>query len=122
MIQVALCEQALVKANRKPIENHQSKTLLLFKTFTLEFEFDRYLEHMFSYQRMQSGLPMFLVGEIGTFEIFFKTDCLEKPDFSYFSNYKQKWSIFGQNMIISSHFLITNQLYLDSGLFIKLKT
>ena len=44
MIQVALCEQALIKTNRKPFRNHQSKTMLLLKTYTLEFESDRYLE------------------------------------------------------------------------------
>ena len=69
---------------------------------------------------MQSGLPVFVVGKFGNFEIFFcKNDCLVKPDFSYFSNYKhQKWTIFGQNMIMSSCLLITYQ-YFDSGLFIK---
>ena len=45
---------------------------------------------MFSYQGMQSGLRMFIVGEFGAFEILLKNDCLEKPDFSYFSNYKHK--------------------------------
>ena len=70
--QVALCEQALIKTNRKPIQNHQSKTLLLFKTFTLEFELDRHLEHMFSYQGMQSGLSVFLIFDFGTFVIFCK--------------------------------------------------
>ena len=30
-IQVASCEQALIKTNRKPIQNHQSKTVFLFK-------------------------------------------------------------------------------------------
>ena len=71
MIQVASCEQALIKTSRKPIQNHQSKTMLHFKTLTLEFEFDRHLEHMFSCQGMQSGLPVFLVGEFGTFMIIF---------------------------------------------------
>ena len=69
-MQVALYERALIKTDRKPIRNHFSKTLLLFKTYVLEFEFDRHLEHMVSYQGMQSGLPVFLVGEFGTFEIF----------------------------------------------------
>ena len=59
-----------MKANRKPTPSHQSKTMLLFKMYTLEFEFDRHLKHMVSYQGMQSGLPVFLVGELGTFEIF----------------------------------------------------
>ena len=70
MIQVASCEQVLVKANRKPIHNHQRKTKFLFKTYTLEFEFDRHLEHMASCQGMQSELPVFLVSEFGTSEIF----------------------------------------------------
>ena len=60
--------------------------MLPFKTYTLEFEFDRHLEHVVSYQGMHSGLPVFLVGEFGNFEIFIKNDCLVKPDFSYFSN------------------------------------
>ena len=46
MIQVSSCEQALIRTNRKPIQNQQSKAMLLFKTYTLEFEFDRHLEHM----------------------------------------------------------------------------
>ena len=77
MIQVASCEQALIKTNKKRIQNHQSKTMLLSKTNTLELEFDRHLEHMVSYiyQRMQSGLPVFLVGELDIFEIFMQNDC-----------------------------------------------
>ena len=70
MIQVALCEHASMKTNRKPIQNHQSKAMLLFKTYTLELESDRHLEHMVSYQGMQSGRPVFLVGEFGAFETF----------------------------------------------------
>ena len=90
MIQIASCEQAFIKTNRKPIRNHHSKTLLLFKKYTLGSEFDRHLEHMVSYQGMQSGLPVFLVGEFGAFEIFMQNDCLAKPDFSYFSNWKRQ--------------------------------
>ena len=78
MIQVALREQDLTKTNRKPFQNHQSITFLLFKTFTVKFEFDRRLEHMFSYQGMQSGLPMFLVGELGAFEIFMQNGLFGK--------------------------------------------
>ena len=62
----------------------------LFKTYTLEFEFDRHLEHIVSYLGMQSGLPVFLVGEFGTFEVLGKNDCLVKLYSSYFSNYKHK--------------------------------
>ena len=90
MIQVASCEQSLIKTNRKPIQSHESKTMLLFKTYTLEFEFDRHFEHMVSYQGMQRGLPLFLGGEFGAFEIFMQNDCFEKPDFSYLANWKHK--------------------------------
>ena len=88
MIQVAWCEQALIKTNRKLIQNQQSKTMLHFKTYT--WEFDRHLEHIFSYQGMQSGLPVILAGKFGAFEIFMQNDCFAKPDFSYFSNWKHK--------------------------------
>ena len=70
MKQGALCEHALTKTNRKPVQNHQIKTVLLFKTYTLEFEFDRNLEHMVGFQGIQSGLSMFLVDEFGAFKIF----------------------------------------------------
>ena len=70
MIQVTSFPQALIKPNNKLIQNHQSKTMLLLKTYTLEFEFDINLEHMVSYQGMQSGVSVFLVGDFGTFEIF----------------------------------------------------
>ena len=78
MIQVAFSEQALIKTNKKPIQNHQSKTMLLFKTCTLESEFDRRLEHMFSYQGMQSGLHVLLVGEFDPFEIFLQKRLFDK--------------------------------------------
>ena len=52
--------------------------MLLFKTYTLDFEFDRHLEHMVRYQGMQSRLTMFLVGEFGAFQIFMQTDCFAK--------------------------------------------
>ena len=61
MIQVASREQALIKTNKTLIQNHQSKAMLLFKTYTLKFEIDRHLKHMVSYQGIQSGLPVFLV-------------------------------------------------------------
>ena len=70
MIQVTSFPQALIKPNNKLIQNHQSKTMLLLKTYTLKFEFDINLEHMVSYQGMQSGVSVFLVGDFGTFEIF----------------------------------------------------
>ena len=60
--------------------------MLLFKTYTLEVEFDRHLEHMVSYQGMQSGLPVFLVAEFSDFKIFMQDACFAKPDFSYFFN------------------------------------
>ena len=76
MIQVASYEQAfIIKTNRKPIQSHQSKTVSLFKTYTQQPEFDRHLEHMFSYR----GMQMSLVGEFGTFETFLcENDCLVK--------------------------------------------
>ena len=64
--------------------------MLFFKMYTLEFEFDRHVEHMVSYQGMQSGLPVFFVGEFGIIEIFCKNDCLVRPDSSYFSNLNQQ--------------------------------
>ena len=73
MIQVASCEQALIKTNRKQTQNYQSKTMLLFKMYMVEFEFDRHLEHIISYQRMQSWVSVFLIVEFGTFEIFMQT-------------------------------------------------
>ena len=60
------------------------------------------------YQRMQSGLPVFLVDEFGTCKIFMEA-CVAEPDFSSFYKHK-KYVIFGENMIISSYWLITNQL------------
>ena len=64
--------------------------MLLFETYTLEFEFDRHLEHMVSYRGMQSGFPVFVVGEFGAFEIFMQNDCFAKPDFPYLSNWKRQ--------------------------------
>ena len=61
MIQVTSCEQAFIKTSRRPTENHQSKTMIPFKTYTLEFKFDRHLEHMVSYQEMKSEFPVFIV-------------------------------------------------------------
>ena len=64
--------------------------MLLFKTYTPEFEFDGHVEHMVSYHGMQSWLPVFLVGEFCSLKFLCKNDCFVKPDFSYFSNYKLK--------------------------------
>ena len=56
-------------------------------------------------------------------EIFMQNDCLKMPRFSYFSNWKHhNWMLFGQIMIISFHWLVTNQLWFDSALFIRLKS
>ena len=85
--------------------------------YTLECDFDRHLDHMVSYQEMQSGLLMFLVGEFGISRFLLKNDCLEKTDFSYFSDYIR----FGQKMILSNHLLIMSKLYFDFCLFIKIK-
>ena len=59
MIQVASCEQALIKTNRKPIQKLPEQTMFLAETYTLEFEFDRHLEHTVSYEGTQNGLPVF---------------------------------------------------------------
>ena len=88
MIQVASREQALIKQIENQFKTTRAKQYFFSKTYTLEFECDRHLKHMVSYQGMQSGLPVFLVGEFGTLKIFMQNDCLEKPDFSYLSNYK----------------------------------
>ena len=84
MIEVASCKHASIKTNWKPVQNHQNKTMLLFKKYTLEFEFDRHLRHMVSYQGMQSGFPVFLVGELGTFEIFMQKRLFGKARFFIF--------------------------------------
>ena len=44
--------------------------MFLFKSYTLEFKVDIRLELMVGYQGLQSGLPVFVVSEISTFEIF----------------------------------------------------
>ena len=46
--------------SKKQIRNHQSKTVLLFKTYTLEFEFHWHLEHMGHFlilNKMEDLLP-----------------------------------------------------------------
>ena len=78
IIQVSSFEQALIKTNWKPIQNDQSKTMLLFKTYTLEFEFDRHIKHMVSYQGMQSGLLVFLVREFGYLRDFYAKMTVQK--------------------------------------------
>ena len=71
MIQVASYEQALIKRNWKLIHNHQSKKCFSSKHRHRNLSLtDIDLEHMVSYQGMQSGLPVFLNGEFGTIEIF----------------------------------------------------
>ena len=62
--------------------------MFLFKTYMcrLEFEFDRHLEHMVSYEGMQSWLPMFVVGEFRTFGIFMQNNSFVKPDFGNLKN------------------------------------
>ena len=124
MTQVASCEQALIK-NGRPIQNHQIKTMLLFKTYTLEFEFDRRPRHMVCYQGIQIGIPVLLVGEFGTFEIFMQECLFGKARFFIFlqlqtSKIDRIWTDYDN--ILPLILLVTNQLYFDSGLFIKLKT
>ena len=36
---------------------------------------------MVKYQGMKSGLPVFVVGEFGAFEIFMQNECFAKPGF-----------------------------------------
>ena len=69
-------EQVLI--NKKTIQSHQSKNNALFKTYTLEFEFDRHLENIVTNHGLQSGLLVFLVGEFGTFEIFMQKRMFDK--------------------------------------------
>ena len=116
MIQVASCEKALIKKNRKPIQNHQSKAMLLLRTYTLMFEFHRHLEHMVRYQGIQNASCWW----IRPFRDFYARGLFGKAWFLYFSDYKhEKYIIFGQNMIIFPHVLIANHLYFDSGLLMK---
>ena len=50
----------------------------LFKANILEFEFDRHLEHMFSYQEIQSGLSVFFGGLNSALSRFScNRDCLD---------------------------------------------
>ena len=96
--------------------------MLLFKTYTLEFEFERRLEQMVSYQEMQSGLPVFLVGEFGAFEIFIQIDGFQSLIFriSQTENIKNIsiWIEYDHILQFANH----KQVYFDSGLFVKLKT
>ena len=118
MIQVASCERALIKTKRIPIQEQQSRA------YTLEFEFDKHISSTWlAIGECRVSFPCFLLVNSALSRLLPKNDCLVKPNFSYFFNYKNKEQIkFGQNMIISSYVLITNQLYFDSSLFIKLKT
>ena len=81
--------------------------MLLFKIYTLEFEFDRRLEHMGRYQRMQSELPVILVGEFGALEIFMQNDRLAKPDFSFFkiqtSKIDHTWTEYDHILLSTDH-------------------
>ena len=80
MIKVASCEQALIKTNKKPIENHQNNTMFLFKRTHLNFSV-RHLEHMVNYQGMHCGLPVFVIGEFDAFEIFMQNEYFAKSQF-----------------------------------------
>ena len=81
MIQVASCEQALIKTNRKLIQKHQSKTMLLFKTYTLEFDTS---STWLAIMECRVDLPVFLLGEFRTFDIFMQNDCFAKLEFFIF--------------------------------------
>ena len=85
MIQIALCEQASIKICKKPIQNHQSKTVLLFKTYTVEFEF-YILSTWLAIRECRVGFPCFLLVNSALSRFLCKNDCLIEPDFPYFSN------------------------------------
>ena len=62
-----------------------------FASLWLRAWFDRHIKHMVRYQGMQSGLPVFLVGEFDAVEIFMQNDRFAKPiRLSYFSNSKRQ--------------------------------
>ena len=61
MIQVASCEQASIKTKKETDSKPPEQNNASFKRKTLEFGFDRHLEHMVSNQGMQGGLPVFLL-------------------------------------------------------------
>ena len=87
-IQVASYEQAIIKRNWKLIHNHQSKKCFSSKHTHWNLSLtDIDLEHMVSYQGMQSGLPpCFLMVNSALSRFLCKTDYLVKPDYSYFFN------------------------------------
>ena len=72
IVQVALCERTLIKQTGNQFKTTRAKQCQ--NEHTLESQFDRHLEHMASYQGMQSGLLVgllvFLVGVFGALEIF----------------------------------------------------
>ena len=120
MIQVASCEQAIVKRKRKPI--HQSKTILPLKRTHWNLSLTDISSTWLAITECRAGFPCFLMVNSALSRFLCKNDCLAKHDFSYFSNYKHKNIMFEQNMIISSHLLIRNHLHFDAGFFIKLRT
>ena len=81
--------------------------MLLFKTYMLEFEFDRHLEYMVSYQGIKMGFPWCVFVNSGVSGFLCKNDCLVKPDFSYFSSYKQKtdhiWTEYDHIILLTNH-------------------
>ena len=111
MIQVALCEQALTKTNKKPIQKTtRAKQCFFLKRTHLNLNLTDISSTWLAVRECKVGFPpVFVVGEFCAFEIFKQNDCFRKV-------------ISGQNMIISPHLLIINQLYFDSDIFIKLKT
>ena len=108
----------MIKTNWKQIRNHQNKTVILFKTYTLEFEVDRHIEHMVSYQGMQSGLLVFLVGDLALSRFLCKMTVLQSLIIHIFPT----GNVRNRSYLDRIYLLNTNQLYFRSGLFIKLKT
>ena len=120
MVQVASCEQALVNQIENQFKTHQSKTMFLFKTYTMELSLTDTSSTWLAIREYRVGFSVFLVGDS---RFLCQNDCLGKPEFPYFSNCKHQEEItLEQNMIISSYLLMANQLSFTSGLFIKLKT
>ena len=83
MVQVASCEQACNKNKLETNSKPPEQTMILFKMYTFKSEFDRYLKHMVSYHRRQSGLLVFLVGEFGTSENFMQKWLFGKTPLNY---------------------------------------
>ena len=90
MIQVPSCEYALIKADRKPIQMHQSKTMFLFKRTHWNLSLTDISSTWLAFSECRVGFPCFLLVNSAISRFLCKNDCLIKPDFSYSSNYKHQ--------------------------------